>query len=214
LAQSIYDGYLDDMCEASAAFCKRLEAQVLQAGFEERLAQNGHAHVSQPPVELTGAADEVLATQEKASQSRSQRDPGSTPAEKSDGRECSEADRPPSDDASAGQSSSDAACGMAAIASSNTENLQLDRRLLAPKLRDLADEMHKRIVDGERLIQFEVSQSRNEAGYLPRLFEFHKQLTDDWVTARPMQLTARRAKSRTAQSLQGSSGGSAAKQFE
>jgi hypothetical protein len=101
LAQSIYDGYLNDMCEASAAFCKRLEAKVLQAEFEERLAQNGHPHVSQPPVELTGAADEVLATQGKASQSRSQRDPGSTPAEKSDGRECSEADRPPSDDESA-----------------------------------------------------------------------------------------------------------------
>jgi hypothetical protein len=129
-----------------------------------------------------GTAYEKLARQEKASQSRSQHDLGSTPAEKSDGRECSEADCPPSDGESAGQSSSDAACGMAAIASSNTENVQLDRRLLAPKLRDLADEMHKRIVDGERLIQFEVSQSRNEARYLPRLFEFHKQLTDDWVS--------------------------------
>jgi hypothetical protein len=36
LAQSIYNGYLDGMCEASAAFCKRLEAQAVQAEFEEK----------------------------------------------------------------------------------------------------------------------------------------------------------------------------------
>ena len=47
LEQSIYNGYLDGLCEASATFCKRLEAQALEAEIEMRRAQEGRAHVSQ-----------------------------------------------------------------------------------------------------------------------------------------------------------------------
>jgi hypothetical protein len=47
LEQSIYNGYLDGLCEASATFCKRLEAQALEAEIEMRRAQKGRAHVSQ-----------------------------------------------------------------------------------------------------------------------------------------------------------------------
>lgn len=57
----------------------------------------------------------------------------------------------------------------------------LDRRLLSPKTVGLAEEMQKRAADEERKIQFETAQSGNTAGYLPRLFDFHEQLTNEWA---------------------------------
>ncbi len=36
LAQSLSKGYIDGMCEASATFCKRLEAKAVEAEFEEK----------------------------------------------------------------------------------------------------------------------------------------------------------------------------------
>lgn len=57
----------------------------------------------------------------------------------------------------------------------------LDRRLVSPKTNELAEEMQKRAAEGERQISFEVSQSGNSAGYLPRLFDFHEDLTDEWA---------------------------------
>jgi hypothetical protein len=57
----------------------------------------------------------------------------------------------------------------------------LDRRLISPKTNALAEEMQKRAHDGEREIAFETARSLNSAGYLPRLFDFHEQLVDEWA---------------------------------
>ena len=57
----------------------------------------------------------------------------------------------------------------------------LDRRLLSPKVIDLAEKMQKRIADGERRVAFQARQSGNAASYLPRLFDFHEQLVDEWA---------------------------------
>ena len=57
----------------------------------------------------------------------------------------------------------------------------LDQRLLSPKISDLADEMHRRIAEGERKVEFDTRESGNVAGFLPRLFDFHERLTDEWA---------------------------------
>lgn len=57
----------------------------------------------------------------------------------------------------------------------------IDRRLVSPKTLDLSEEMHERGADGERRIAHKTAQSGNSAGYLPRLFDFHEQLTDEWI---------------------------------
>jgi pyrimidine deaminase RibD-like protein len=57
----------------------------------------------------------------------------------------------------------------------------LDNRLLSPKLQELSSEMQTKSVDGERKAAFDTRQSGNSAGYLPRLFEFQEQLTDEWA---------------------------------
>lgn len=57
----------------------------------------------------------------------------------------------------------------------------LDNRLLSPKLQELSNEMQTRSVEGERKAAFDTRQSGNSAGYLPRLFDFQEQLTDEWV---------------------------------
>jgi hypothetical protein len=57
----------------------------------------------------------------------------------------------------------------------------LDQRLLFPKISDLAEEMQKRVAEGERKVAYETQQSGNAAGYLTRLFAFHEQLTDEWA---------------------------------
>jgi hypothetical protein len=57
----------------------------------------------------------------------------------------------------------------------------LDQRLLSAKTNDLAEEMHKRTVEAEGKIEFDTAQSGNAAGYLPRLFDFHEQLADEWA---------------------------------
>jgi hypothetical protein len=57
----------------------------------------------------------------------------------------------------------------------------IDQPLLTSKTFELAREMHKRANDGERRITFEVAQSGNSSGYLPRYFEFHEQLADQWA---------------------------------
>jgi hypothetical protein len=59
--------------------------------------------------------------------------------------------------------------------------VDIEQRLLSPKISDLAEEMHKRIAEGERKVAFDARQSGNAAGYLPRLFDFHERLTDEWV---------------------------------
>jgi hypothetical protein len=57
----------------------------------------------------------------------------------------------------------------------------LDLRLISPKTNELAREMHKRARDGENKIAFETAKSLNSAGYLPRLFDFHEELVDEWA---------------------------------
>ena len=57
----------------------------------------------------------------------------------------------------------------------------LDQRLIAPKTSDIAEEMQKRAADAERRIGFEAAQTGNSAGYLPRFFDFHEQLVDQWA---------------------------------
>jgi pyrimidine deaminase RibD-like protein len=57
----------------------------------------------------------------------------------------------------------------------------LDNRLLSSKLQEISNEMQKRSVEGERKAAFDTRQSGNSAGYLPRLFDFQEQLTDEWV---------------------------------
>jgi pyrimidine deaminase RibD-like protein len=57
----------------------------------------------------------------------------------------------------------------------------LDNRLLSPKLQELSREMQTRSAEGERKAAFDTRQSGNSAGYLPRLFEFQEQLTDEWA---------------------------------
>jgi pyrimidine deaminase RibD-like protein len=57
----------------------------------------------------------------------------------------------------------------------------LDNRLLSPKLQELSNEMQKKSVEGERKTAFDTRQSGNSAGYLPRLFDFQEQLTDEWA---------------------------------
>jgi len=58
----------------------------------------------------------------------------------------------------------------------------IDQRLISPKTLELSEELHKRGAVGERRIAHETAQSGNSAGYLPRLFEFHEQLTDEWIS--------------------------------
>ena len=58
----------------------------------------------------------------------------------------------------------------------------IDQRLISPKTLELSEEMHKRGAVGERRIVHETAQSGNSAGYLPKLFEFHEQLTDEWIS--------------------------------
>jgi hypothetical protein len=53
--------------------------------------------------------------------------------------------------------------------------------LLPHSWNDLAEEMPKRAAEAERRISFETAHSGNGAGYLTRLFDFHEQLTDEWV---------------------------------
>lgn len=57
----------------------------------------------------------------------------------------------------------------------------IDQPLLTSKTFELAREMHKRANDGERRITFEAAQSGNSSGYLPRYFDFHEQLADEWA---------------------------------
>jgi len=57
----------------------------------------------------------------------------------------------------------------------------LDNRLLSPKLQEISNEMQKRSVEGVRKASFDTRQSGNSAGYLPRLFEFQEQLTNEWA---------------------------------
>ncbi len=57
----------------------------------------------------------------------------------------------------------------------------LDQRLLSHKLQELSNEMQERSVEGERKAAFDTRQSGNAAGYLPRLFDFHQRLTDEWA---------------------------------
>jgi hypothetical protein len=57
----------------------------------------------------------------------------------------------------------------------------IDQRLLSSKTSDLADEMQKRVAEGERKIEFDTQRSGNAAGYLPRLFDFHEGLTHEWA---------------------------------
>jgi hypothetical protein len=57
----------------------------------------------------------------------------------------------------------------------------LDGRLLRPRINDLSTEMHKRIVQAERKISFDTNKLGNSAAYLPRLFDFHEQLANEWA---------------------------------
>src|SRR5579872_2903192 len=57
----------------------------------------------------------------------------------------------------------------------------LDNRLLSPKLQEISNEMQKRSVECVRKASFDTRQSGNSAGYLPRLFEFQEQLTNEWA---------------------------------
>jgi hypothetical protein len=67
------------------------------------------------------------------------------------------------------------------LAESSFQWGDLDRRLISPKTNELAEEMHERAKEGERKIAFETAKSLNSAGYLPRLFDFHEELVDEWA---------------------------------
>src|SRR5215813_13524536 len=58
---------------------------------------------------------------------------------------------------------------------------ELDQRLLTPKLQDLAIEMQKKAVDAERQAGYETRQTGNSGGYLPRLLEKQREVTDEWA---------------------------------
>src|SRR5580658_953102 len=70
---------------------------------------------------------------------------------------------------------------MSAVPADRFRWADIDQRLLSPKISDVAEEMHKRIAEGERKVAFDARQSGNAAGYLTRLFDFHEQLTDEWA---------------------------------
>jgi hypothetical protein len=70
---------------------------------------------------------------------------------------------------------------MPAVPADEFRWVDIDQHLLSPKIIDLAEEMHKRIAEGERKVAFDTGQSGNAAGYLPRLFGFHEQLTNEWA---------------------------------
>jgi hypothetical protein len=57
----------------------------------------------------------------------------------------------------------------------------LDQRLISPKTNELAEEMQTRSAEAEAAIGFKTAQSGNSAGYLPRLFDLHEKLVDEWV---------------------------------
>jgi Helix-turn-helix domain len=57
----------------------------------------------------------------------------------------------------------------------------VDQRLVSPKTLEISREMHKRAAVGERRIADGTAGTGNSAGYLPRLFDFHEQLTDEWI---------------------------------
>jgi hypothetical protein len=57
----------------------------------------------------------------------------------------------------------------------------LDQRLISPKSNELAEEMQRRSAESEGAIGFKTAQSGNSAGYLPRLFDFHEKLVDEWA---------------------------------
>jgi hypothetical protein len=57
----------------------------------------------------------------------------------------------------------------------------LDQRLISPKTKNLAQEMHRRGTKAARDIGFKNAQSGNSAGYLSQLFDFHEKLVDEWA---------------------------------
>jgi hypothetical protein len=57
----------------------------------------------------------------------------------------------------------------------------LDQRLLSPKVEELTTEMQERAVEGERSAQLDTGQRGNSGGYLPRLLDFHEDLTNEWI---------------------------------
>jgi len=57
----------------------------------------------------------------------------------------------------------------------------LDQRLISPKTNELAEEMQRRSAEAEGAIGFKTAESGNSAGYLPRLFDFHEKLVDEWA---------------------------------
>jgi hypothetical protein len=57
----------------------------------------------------------------------------------------------------------------------------LDQRLISPKTNELAEEMQRRSAEAEGAIGFKTAQGGNSAGYLPRLFDFHEKLVDEWA---------------------------------
>jgi hypothetical protein len=70
---------------------------------------------------------------------------------------------------------------MSATADDSFRWEDLDQRLISPKTNELAQEMHRRGTEAEGDIGFKTAQSGNSAGYLPRLFDFHEKLTDEWA---------------------------------
>src|SRR5579862_2312958 len=57
----------------------------------------------------------------------------------------------------------------------------IDQRLISPKLTEIAADMQQRASEEERRISSDVQRSGNRAGYLPRLFDFQQQLTNEWA---------------------------------
>jgi hypothetical protein len=62
------------------------------------------------------------------------------------------------------------------------DQFRLDPRLLSPKLEDISRDMNERAVAGTARIRSEVEKSGNTAGYLPRFFDFHAKLVDEWAS--------------------------------
>ncbi len=57
----------------------------------------------------------------------------------------------------------------------------LDQRLLSAKLQELAEEMQKLAAKAERKAHADTQKTGNSAGFLPRLFEVQRRLTDEWA---------------------------------
>jgi hypothetical protein len=66
--------------------------------------------------------------------------------------------------------------------SNPAEQFRLDSRLLSPKREAISRDVNERAAAEEGRVRSEVEKSGNTASYLPRFFEFHERLANEWAT--------------------------------